>query len=437
MSDFFAEVERELRAATARRAHLPWYRRHTLRKAGSPARLRIGAIALAAVFATTAAALAASGVILTGSPVRPVGHPVPTVGEGVPAAGGTRLLPLRAPDPAGGLPWGMRVVHATRGLVCVQIGRIDNGRLGELGVDGAFGDDGRFHPLPADALPDVLSSTGGIGNSDCEMPEQSFAGDIVGLQLNAASDPPPGVGAGADRREISFGLLGPNAVKIAYRSGSTVRTQPVLPGLGAYLIVQRVTSGRRLGSTSDTDGSNLPYPHGFPASPNGALTTITYRYAGKLCADDGSGPIARLCGLSESPPPHAPPPSVHEPLRVHLQIHGRVIAGAEVSFPAPYSVSSANQSYFLTARTCRGLGGSGSEADVARGATVRISVEPLLSSACTRSVTVAVRYTRVVNGIPESTPVGTVTIHEPPGTHAPPLPRRAPIPRLRSPAAHR
>jgi hypothetical protein len=50
----------------------------------------------------------------------------------------------------------MRVVHTTRGLICVQIGRVDSGRLRQLGVDGGFGDDERFHPMPTDALPEVL-----------------------------------------------------------------------------------------------------------------------------------------------------------------------------------------------------------------------------------------------------------------------------------------
>ena len=152
MSDFFAQVERELRAATVRRAHLPWWRRHTPRLLGSLSRLRVVLVALALVFATTAIALAATGVILTGAPVGTVTRPVATAGEGIPVAGGSRLLPLRAADPAGGLPWGMRIVHTTRGLICVQIGRVDHGQLGQLGVDGAF-DERRALPPPAGRLP--------------------------------------------------------------------------------------------------------------------------------------------------------------------------------------------------------------------------------------------------------------------------------------------
>jgi hypothetical protein len=402
-------------------------RRPTPLPLGSLARLRVALIALALVLATTAIALAATGVIPTGSPVRTIGRPIATAGEGIPVEGGSRLLPLRAADPAGGLPWGMRIVHTTRGLICVQIGRVYHGRLGQLGVDGAFGNDGRFHPLPADALPDLLSNSQGWMSGNCAAPEQTYAGDIVGLQLSAASNPAARTGVATDRREISFGLLGPNAVSITYRSGSETHTQPVLPGLGAYLIVQRYTSGRQLGSLSETDGHDGPGSHSYPASPNGALTAIAYRYAGRACVDRGSGLGLGSCGLSETPPPRPTPlPIVREPLRVHLQIHGHVITGADISFPAPYPVTSAGQRYSTSAWTCRGFSGSGTRVDIARGATVHIPVGDLLSLSepCTRSLKIKVEYVRSVNDLPEPTPIGTVTIREPPGTHAPPSPRR-------------
>jgi hypothetical protein len=425
MSDFFAQVERELRVAAVRRAHLPWYRRHAPRSSGSLGRLRVVLVALVLALATTTIALAATGVILTGSPVRTASRPIATAGEGIPVLGGTRLLPLRTPDPAGGLPWGMRIVHTTRGLICVQIGRVDDGRLGELGIDGAFGDDGRFHALPADALPDVLSNFGGWSFENCAAPGQTYAGDSVGLEASAASNPPAGHGVAADRREISFGLLGTHAVSITYRSGSSTHTRSVLPGLGAFLIVQRYTSGRPLSSVSETDGSDERYPYSGPASPNGALTAITYRYAGRLCTDTGKGRILRACGLSEYPPPRpAPLPVIRELLRVHLQIHGGVITGAEVDFRAPYPVTSASQGYYLSARIGRrGIGGSGSDADVARGARVNIPIGRLLALVHRRSIKVEVTYTRFAPGIPESTPVGSVIVREPPGTHAAPLPR--------------
>ncbi len=389
-----------------------------------PAQLRIALVALALVLATAAITLAATGVILTGSPVRPAHPPIATAGEGIPVRSGARLLPMRVPDPAGGLPWGMRIIHTTRGLICVQIGRVYDGQLGQLGVDGAFHDDGRFHALPTDALPDVLGNADGWMAGNCASPGEIYAGDSVGLQLSAASSPPQGGGVPADRREISFGLLGVHAVSVTYRSGSETRTQPVLPGLGAYLIVQRYTSGRQLGSVSETDGKDEPGNYSAPASPNGALTAITYNYARRSCVDRGNLRLAS-CGLSETPSPRpAPLPVVREPLHTHLDIHNHVITSAQISFRAPYPVTNASEDYDVSARVCRGLAGAGPSADVARGALVTIPLGEVLSEACSRSVQFTVEYVRFTGGLPQPTPVGSVTIHEPPGTHAAPLPSR-------------
>lgn len=389
------------------------------------AHVRVALVALALVLASAAITLAATGVILTGSPVGTVRAPIATAGEGVPVAGGARLLPLRAPDPAGGLPWGMRIVHTTRGLICVQIGRVDDGQLGQLGVDGAFHDDGRFHPLPADALPDVLANAGGWMAGNCASPGEIYAGDSVGLELSAATSPPPGAGVPADRREISFGLLGVHAVSVTYREGSQTHTRPVFPGLGAYLIVQRYTSGRPLGSVSETDGRDEPGDYSGPAAPNGALTAITYDYAGRTCVDRGNLRLAS-CGLSEVPPPHpAALPAVREPLRAHLDIHDHVITGAQISFLAPYAVTNADENYSVMAPICRRrLAGGGSQADVARGALVTIPVGSVLSEACGRTVRFTVQYVGFARGLPRSTPIGSITIHLPPGTHPVPLPRR-------------
>jgi hypothetical protein len=389
------------------------------------AHVRVALVALALVLATAAITLAATGVILTGAPVGTSRAPIATAGEGIPVPGGARLLPLRAPDPAGGLPWGMRIIHTTRGLICVQIGRVYDDQLGQLGVDGAFHNDGRFHPLPTDALPDVLANAVGWMAGNCASPGDIYAGDSVGLELSAATSPRQSAGVSADRREISFGLLGVHAVSVTYREGSETRTQPVLPGLGAYLIVQRYRSGRPLGSASETDGRDEPGNYSRPAGPNGALTAITYSYAGRSCVDRGNLRLAS-CGLSEVPPPRpAALPIVREPLHAHLQIHNHVITSAQISFHAPYPVTNADESYSVSAPVChRGLAGEGSRADVARGALVTIPVGGVLSEACSRAVKFTVEYVSFAGGLPQPTPLGSITIHEPSGTHPAPLPRR-------------
>ena len=437
--DVIDRFGQQLITAGRRRRHLPWWLslalpaapRRRLRPAASRprARLRLILIVLLLAFLTTAATLAATGVILTGSPVGTASLPIPTVGEGAPLLGQSRLLPLRAPDPAGGLPWGMRVIHTTRGLICVQIGRVYDGQLGELGIDGAFGNDGRFHPLPVDALPDVRGASEGWDAGNCAGPEETYAGDSVGLELSAASSPPAGQGLSADRREISFGLLGTHAVSITYRSGSQTLTQPVLRGLGAFLIVQRYTSGRPLGSVSETDGMDAPGNYSGPAGPNGALTAITYDYAGKTCVDNGRIRDA-ACGLSEVPPPQpAPLPSVNEPIHVHLQISHNLITDAEVSFRAPYAVTKFQQDYYVWARGCHGgLGGGSLGADIAAGATAHIRIPYLFAGACGRTQKIEVQYAPNFNGPVHPSIIGTAIIHEPPGTHPLPPPRPRPLP---------
>jgi hypothetical protein len=319
----------------------------------------------------------------------------------------------------------MRIIHTTRGLICVQIGRVYGDQLGQLGVDGAFHNDGRFHPLPADALPDVLASASGWMAGNCAGQGDTYAGDSVGLELSAATSPRQGTAVLADRREISFGLLGVHAVSVTYREGTETRTQAVLPRLGAYLIVQRYRSGRPLGSSSETGGRDEPGNHSSPAGPNGALTAITYSYAGRPCVDRGNLRLAS-CGLSEVPPPRpAALLIVHEPLRAHLHIHNHVITSAQISFHAPYPVTNADESYSVSAPVChRGLAGEGSRADVARGTLVTIPVGGVLSEACSRAVKFTVEYVRFAGGLPRPTPLGSITIHEPPGTRPTPLPRR-------------
>ncbi len=103
---------------------------------------RVVAMAVLLALLLGAGAIAASGVLRTGSPVHAPARLAPTVGLGAPARGGSRVLGVSAADPSGGPRWGLRLVRTTRDLVCVQVGRLYHGRLGVLGIDGAFGGTG-------------------------------------------------------------------------------------------------------------------------------------------------------------------------------------------------------------------------------------------------------------------------------------------------------
>ena len=53
-----------------------------------------------------------------------------------------------------------------------------------------------------------------------------------------------------------------------------------------------------------------------------------------------------------------------------------------------------------------------------------IPIGEVLSHACGRAVKLTVQYVSFAGGLPQPAPVGSITIHEPPGTHPAPLPRR-------------
>ncbi|MGP0100667.1 MAG: hypothetical protein ACLPUT_03475 [Solirubrobacteraceae bacterium] len=424
---------------------------------GRGRRLRLLVLAFGCVLATATIALAATGVILTGAPVRPEGPLNPSVGEGVPAPGASRLLPLRVPDPEGGPPWGMRIVRTTRGEVCEQVGRVQDGQLGELGIDGVFHDDGRFHPMSAD----VLSETSGVGRKvldddatesvSCQLAGQVTAGEHLGVDRSAgAADGHERAIPRSELRDVSFGVLGRDAVSVSYRDGAADRTDAVLAPIGAYLIVQRIAPHQQVGSgygSLGTEGDLLP---------SAPLTAIAYRLDGRLCQ---RGPIlppgvarrlADPCPQPHRPAGrHAPPRDLHEPLRVQLQISHDLITGVQLSFTAPLAVTSAREDYEIRIpdNSCdraavpgrgpgvdrgQGYGGTSLDRDVARGSTVTQSLSgfALFSGLCgrppfttrwtRRSATLEVLYRR---GEGEgSVLVGSATVRQPPGTRPEPEP---------------
>jgi hypothetical protein len=257
----------------------------------------IAPAALAAILLALAAVLAACSSGDRGNSRS--GPEAPRAGPEALVVTSVRLLGLRVPDPRGGPPWGMRLVTTTRGLLCAQVGRVMHGELGQLGLDGAFHDDGRFHAMAPDDLPEVLAQGVAGDNTDCLAPKETFAGEIDGLDRNALANPQGDTIALSGRREISYGLLGPHALAVTYKHGSTTLARPVLRGLGAYLIVLQARRNRYLGSTGAAPGSD--YADDLdPAGPAGALVAITYRYGRTVCRDDGNEPITR-CGLPGHP----------------------------------------------------------------------------------------------------------------------------------------
>jgi hypothetical protein len=301
MSDYFDRVEQGMREAVRRGAHEPWYLR--LR----PRLSRPVVVAIACLVAT-GSALAASGVFRTGAPVGAEVAPTPGANEGAVITSTVRLLPLRVSDPRGGPPWGLQVLKTTRGLMCVQPGRIVNGRLGALGEDGAFGNDGAFHPLSIDFL-----SGGGCGTQDAH--GNAFLNEeLYGLPANAlpsgqhhssggcyANPAGPKTCPDSDRRDLYFGLLGPDATSITYATPARqLTTVPTAGQDGAYLIVLPHSRERcappEISCVRSESGDMVVGPE---LEPSPAIRTVTYTNA-PPCRLPSPAQAAELRALQES-----------------------------------------------------------------------------------------------------------------------------------------
>jgi hypothetical protein len=407
------EILHELRADLVAAAH----RQEATRGAGGglrswlARRLNAPVMAVVLLLAGGAVAVAATGV-LSGSPVKQQGKPRPNAGFGLPVAGGSHLLALQAPDPQGGLPWGMRVVRTTRGETCVQIARLDGERLGQLGIDGAFHDDGRFHPL----APDVLPSESDSGDVTCDLSGQIVVGGWESSDRNAAPFPElPGFEPTAkDLRSVSWGLLGPHAVSVTYQTSSGVRTRPVQPGTGAYLIVTPVSHVPGRGELGAGDAEILGSSGHQALAPlvgqTGPVIAATFRFGSLTCSIGHGRPSATSCPMPRQTraAPHRPARSLHEPVHATLRPQSRESCSAaslvepcykaEVLFKAPYSVTSAGSEYEVHAESaCKHarLSGWTIERDVRQGETVHSQSTGLFD--CT-SDTLTVRYGHTIGG---------------------------------------
>jgi hypothetical protein len=270
MTVLLPQIRGQLREAAARRARSPLQRLPGVRRfaglghlgvprAGSRRRWRRPPlIALALLLAATGAAFG-GGVIGFGSPA-PVSRvqlfTAPTTGDGALTPGTVRMLPISTPDPAGGAPWGMREFTTSRGLGCVEVARLVDGRLVAIGQDDAFGDDRRYHELS------VASGGAGFGDwcSALDRYKRLYINDMWGEQPASAWQSrcyAPGSPAGGhrngepqcplqDERNLYFGLLGPDAKSVTYVLDGQRHTLATSGPEGAYLVVTRATAGQLL-----------------------------------------------------------------------------------------------------------------------------------------------------------------------------------------------
>ena len=145
------------------------------------------------------------------------------------------------------------MIRTTRGLLCLQAGRVVGGQLGALGSGYAFHGDKRFHPfLPDDAIatdacPAVgVNGKGFLPGPPVIVPSETgcpLAGENVAQADQVHCDLPGQENWGvrcpqAELRQVAVGLLGPNArsIEVTNPDGSSFSIDPYGPE-GAYLIV--------------------------------------------------------------------------------------------------------------------------------------------------------------------------------------------------------
>ncbi len=369
MRDPYEILGRELAAAAKRQsARAPARRQRWFSN-----RLHALSVTAALVLGGGAVALAATGV-LSGSPVKPEVPLNAAAGNGLPVAGASAHLALLAADPGGGLPWGMRIEHTTRAQLCLQVGRVEGAQLGELGLDSAFGNDGRFHALPATVLPPGYG--GSAGQVECVPDGQTvifedlnadrsavrlLPSEFRGPPLKRPGEAPRGVPPVGDLRALAYGVLGPHAVSVTYKTPTGMRTIPVSRPDGGFLIVEPAgyiksndTIGGSISGTAELGWVDVGVAS-RPGLPR-MIAAATFRFGGQLCSQGVGAPVTRVCPMRKiSVPRHPRIRQLDQPVHLTLLAQSHAACNAaflkfpcykgQVEFTAPYAVSSTDSEY--------------------------------------------------------------------------------------------
>lgn len=399
--------------------------------------LRAIAIGICIALASVGVALA-SGVLKVGAPAKLAEEfQIPTSGLGGVAAGSPKLLAISTPDPWGGAPWGLRTFTTTRGAGCVQIGRVVDGRIGVLGIDGAFSNDERLHPIPVASASELvcsaLDANGRIFanvsknnqlSNGLDGPEEAPSAahpsqrDVCAAAAATPAEKSSAMGRicpASEERAVYYGLLGPDATAITYVDEGKSVTTPTSGPEGAYLIVTPAAPGWH---------PNEPYGPGATGllPLEGPIVEIHYR--------NGSA-----CRLTPTPDPSCTPGGAPvgyepaEPVPTSAQAAAPVSAQlvpaaggqheAIVSFAAPLPATSVRDGYVIrwthAGATPEQNSVQVSEADVQAGDTVRARSGPLPRGTTTLQVVLqhATGPALFEGAGTVSVPVGAATVNVP------------------------
>lgn len=216
-------------------------------------RAHVLGVALAMVAGGVGIATAATLVLRSGDPVpESTEQRLPSdLTEGRP-----RVI-VTASDPGDGIRWGIAAYRTARGLTCAYVGRTQAGRLGVVGRDGAFDDDGRFHPLSTRSTRSMACGGGdpsagefAMGGSGPPQPAHGFSGDpsvtVAGRRIAGCTPPFERRAPDLSRclpsqmRVIRWGFAGGDAVRVELRNAKVRRSfVPPRGSAGAYLFVLR------------------------------------------------------------------------------------------------------------------------------------------------------------------------------------------------------
>jgi hypothetical protein len=289
------------------------------------------------------------------------------------------------PDPEGSGPaWGIKTYRVKGDMTCFQVGRQQSGRIGAVGAYGSFGNDGRFHPF---TFSDV-----GFGTCAPNDAHQHAFDNVAyaNAPASASGEPcptlarhlPPHIPAQArarltaqshaadcqprNQRLVAFGLLGPDATSVTYRTAHGTATTRTHGQDGAYLIVEPVDAaicGTQCGYSGGGASTSMRLPIGL-------IATITYRDAPTCHGPPLTNNLLTLRRVSDCHDvgyvaPHHPKVTDSD---VASPVHVRMTGGApqltvHISWIARQPVTNVNDSTYSiqisNPRRCGGGGGQG------------------------------------------------------------------------------
>ena len=316
-----------------------------------------------------------AGLIQLGAPAkttRVFSNPRAELGALTP--GTVRLLPISTPDPAGGPPWGMRVLSTTRGVGCIQVGRLLDGKLGALGQDDAFKNDGSFHELPVSSTFNQFACAALDGKSrifnnvtEGDQPASAWRGsgglsegcvpatatpaekgaDITPAERKRAGAKPPPICPQADERNLYYGLLGPDAKSITYTLEGHSHTVATVGAEGAYLLVTKAPVHQLLDFADAGTADVVPV--------DGPITELHYRNGATchLTAKSWIGGKSACTPSLEVPVGYAPVAKAPTRAQVSTPLRVRLIDGPTgryeiaVSFNSRVAITSDRGEYSL------------------------------------------------------------------------------------------